>query len=229
MFCRLHDRSRIGVERLLLVELFADERDPCHTTRVALAEGLAFPGAKGRGTWGSRGRHLPGRVRCWLPRCSRAPYRRRRRRSGCARSSKEADAVLAQVNALNQSLEASVEAWNGARYELDATRRQLVVDRRHLHAAERQRRVAIANVAARLRSLYESGDDDQSTLGILLGSSSVSEILDRLDAAHTVAAADKRLTERATVARNRYARAERAAAGRRASPNDCARPARPRA
>ncbi len=123
----------------------------------------------------------------------------------------EADAVLAQVNALNQSLEASVEAWNGARYELDLTRRQLVVDRRRLHAAERQRRVAIARVAGRLRSLYESNDDDQSTLGILLGSTSVSEILDRLDAARTVAAADKGLTERATAARNRYARAERAA------------------
>ena len=124
---------------------------------------------------------------------------------------KEADAVLAQVNALNQSLEASVEAWNGARYELDVTRRQLVVNQRRLHAAERQRSVAIANVAARLRSLYESGDDDQSTLGILLGSSSVSEILDRIDAAHAVATADKMLTERATAARNRYARAERAA------------------
>ena len=42
----------------------------------------------------------------------------------------EADAVLAQVNALNQSLEASVEAWNGARYELDVTRRE--IDHRQL-------------------------------------------------------------------------------------------------
>jgi len=124
----------------------------------------------------------------------------------------EADAVLAQVNALNQSLEASVEAWNGARYELDVTRRELVVDRRRLHAAERQRRVAIAHVAARLRSLYESSDEDQSTLGILLGSASVSEILDRLDAARAVADADKRLTAQATAARNKYAHAARVAA-----------------
>ena len=100
----------------------------------------------------------------------------------------EADAVLAQVNALNQSLEASVEG----------VERRAVRARRHAAASssstgaacarrERQRRVAIAHVAARLRALYESGDEDQSTLGILLGSASVSEILDRLDAARAVA------------------------------------------
>jgi peptidoglycan DL-endopeptidase CwlO len=125
----------------------------------------------------------------------------------------EARAVLAQVNQLNQSLEASVEAWNGARYELDVTRRQLVVDRRRVGAAERQRRIAVAQVAARLRALYENGDDEsETTLGILLGSGSVSEILDRLDAARVVAAADKRLTEQAIAARDRYARAARVAA-----------------
>jgi peptidoglycan DL-endopeptidase CwlO len=123
----------------------------------------------------------------------------------------QADKVLAQVNALNQSFEASVEAWNGARYELEVTKKQLVVDRHRLRTAEQQRRIAVARVAARLRSLYESGDEDQSTIGILLGSSSVSEILDRLDAARAVAAADRTLTEDATVARNRYAHAERAA------------------
>jgi len=124
----------------------------------------------------------------------------------------QAEAVLTQVNQLNRSFEASVEAWNGARYELEVTKRQLVVDRRRLHTAERQRRVAMAHVAARLRSLYESGDEDQSTLGIVLGSTSVSEILDRLDAARAVAAADKKLTEQATAARNRYAQAARTAA-----------------
>jgi cell wall-associated NlpC family hydrolase len=122
----------------------------------------------------------------------------------------EADAALAKVNALNQSFEASVEAWNGARYELDVTRHELVVDRRRLRSAERQRRDANALVAARLRSLYESGDDD-TTLGIVLGSTSMSEILDRLDAARAVAAADRQLTERATAARNRFARAASAA------------------
>jgi cell wall-associated NlpC family hydrolase len=124
----------------------------------------------------------------------------------------QAAAVLVQVNKLNQSFEASVEAWNGARYQLAVTKRELVVDRRRLRAAEKERSVAMAHVAARLRALYESNDDQNTTLGIVLGSSSVSDMLDRLDAARAVAAADKKLTEQATEARNRYAAATRRAA-----------------
>jgi cell wall-associated NlpC family hydrolase len=124
----------------------------------------------------------------------------------------QAEAVLVQVTKLNQSFEASVEAWNGARYQLAVTKRELVLDRRRLRAAEKERRVAMAHVAARLRALYESNDDQNTTLGIVLGSTSVSDMLDRLDAARAVATADKKLTEQATAARNRYATAARTAA-----------------
>ena len=124
----------------------------------------------------------------------------------------QAEAVLEQVHKLNQSFEASVEAWNGARYQLDVTKRELVVDRARLRTAERQRRVAMAHVAARLRALYENNDDQDTTLGIVLGSTSVSDLLDRLDAARAVAEADKKLTDQATAARNRYAQAARTAA-----------------
>jgi cell wall-associated NlpC family hydrolase len=124
----------------------------------------------------------------------------------------QAEAVLVQVNKLNQSFEASVEAWNGARYQLAVTKRELILDRRRLRSAEKERRVAMAHVAARLRALFESNDDQNTTLGIVLGSSSVSDMLDRLDAARAVAAADRKLTQRATAARNRYAAAARTAA-----------------
>jgi cell wall-associated NlpC family hydrolase len=123
----------------------------------------------------------------------------------------QAEAVLVQVNKLNQSFEASVEAWNGARYQLEVTKRQLVVDQARLRVAERQRRIALAHVAARLRALYEGGDDADTTLGIVLGSTSVSDMLDRLDAARAVAAADRKLTDEATAARDRYAQAASAA------------------
>ena len=120
----------------------------------------------------------------------------------------QAEAVLAQVNKLDQSFEASVEAWNGARYQLQVTKQQLVVDRQRLQVAERQRRIAMAHVAERLRALYERGDDDsETTLGIVLGSTSMSDMLDHLDAARAVAAADKKLADQATAARDRYARA----------------------
>ena len=70
----------------------------------------------------------------------------------------QAEAVLEQVHKLNQSFEASVEAWNGARYQLVETQRELVVDRQRLKAAEKQRRTAMAHIAARLRALYETSD-----------------------------------------------------------------------
>jgi cell wall-associated NlpC family hydrolase len=119
----------------------------------------------------------------------------------------EAQQVLAQVNALDQRFEASVEAWNGARYELVRTRTQLRADRRMLRIAERQRRLAVARVEARLVGLYES--DQPTTIGILLGSTSVSDVLSRLDAAHTVAAADHRLAVQTEHARAKYARIAR--------------------
>jgi len=120
----------------------------------------------------------------------------------------QASAVLAQVNALDQRFEASVEAWNGARYELTVTRKKLAVDRARLHTAERDRQVAVARLARRVRAIYENGDQP-TTLGILLGSTSMSEVLDRINDADTVAAADKELATQTTAARNRYSRIAR--------------------
>ncbi|MGZ4334941.1 MAG: NlpC/P60 family protein [Gaiellaceae bacterium] len=120
----------------------------------------------------------------------------------------QAAAVLAQVDALDRSFEASVEAWNGARYELGVTRRKLTVDRARLRVAEQQRHAAIARLEARVRALYESSDDP-TTIGILLGSTNVSDLIDRLDAASAVAASDRRLTAQTTAARDRYARVAR--------------------
>ena len=121
---------------------------------------------------------------------------------------RQAQVVLAQVAALDQRFEASVEAWHGAQYELQLTMHQLVLDRRALRLASVEKRVALARVRARIVSLYESSADT-STLGIFLGSTSVSDILDRLDAARQVEAADHRLALQTAAARNRYAAAVR--------------------
>jgi peptidoglycan DL-endopeptidase CwlO len=123
----------------------------------------------------------------------------------------EARSVLAQVNSLDQRFEQSVEAWNGARYELVITRRKLADDRVRLRAAQRDRRVAVSRLAARARAMYESSDQP-TTLGILLGSTSMSDFLDRLNEANTVAAADRQLARQTTAARNRLARVAREAA-----------------
>jgi cell wall-associated NlpC family hydrolase len=120
----------------------------------------------------------------------------------------QAQQVLQQVNALDAQFGRTVEAWNGARYELDKTRRQLVSDRAALRQAERQQRIAIAHVKARLIALYESSDEP-TTISVLFGSSTLSDMLDRLDAAQTITAADHNLAVETTAARVRYAAAER--------------------
>jgi peptidoglycan DL-endopeptidase CwlO len=121
---------------------------------------------------------------------------------------RQAQAVLAQVSALDQRFEASVEAWHGAQYELQLTKKQLAIDRRALRIASAEKRVALARVRARVVALYED-PSDTTTLGIFLGSTSVSGMLDRLDAAHQVEAADHRLAVQTAAARSRYAAAVR--------------------
>src|SRR5258707_9125330 len=120
----------------------------------------------------------------------------------------QAQQVLRQVNALDQKFGRTVESWHGAQYELAKARDQLARDRRLLRAAKQQERIAIARVRARLIALYESSDEP-TTISILLGSSTVSDMIGRLDAAQAISASDHRLAVEATAARSHYAATER--------------------
>jgi peptidoglycan DL-endopeptidase CwlO len=130
----------------------------------------------------------------------------------------EARRVLAQIEALDNQLGHTVEAWNGARYTLGKSRQQLAAELVLLRIAKQQRHRAIAQVNARLVGLYEN-PDPQTTIGILLGSSSVSDMISQLDAANLVSNTDHRLALEATAARDRFAavaRTARATANRQA-------------
>jgi cell wall-associated NlpC family hydrolase len=120
----------------------------------------------------------------------------------------QAQRVLQQVNALDLQFGRTVESWHGAQYELARTRRQLATDRQLLHAARLQERIALERVQARLIALYESSDEP-TTISILLGSSTFSDLIGRLDAAQAISASDHRLAVQATAARSRAAKAER--------------------
>jgi cell wall-associated NlpC family hydrolase len=119
----------------------------------------------------------------------------------------EAQSVLDQVNALGHRLDASVEAWHGAQYELARTKGQLTKDQASLKVAKRQQQIALARVRARLVALYESSDDP-TTIAVLFGSSSVSNLLNRLEAVDAIASSDHRLAIETTAARARYAAVE---------------------
>ena len=120
----------------------------------------------------------------------------------------QAQRVLQQVNTLDLQFGRTVEAWHGAQYELDKTRRQLATDRALLRVAKQQEQIALARVRARLIALYESSDEP-TTISIFLGSSTVSDLIGRLDAAQAISAADHRLAVETTAARTRYAATER--------------------
>ena len=137
----------------------------------------------------------------------------------------QAEHVLAQVNALDEQFGRTVEAWNGARYDLGIAERTLKADRVALQSAERQRRLAVARVEARLVGLYESSDQP-TTISILFGSSTVSQMVSRFDAVRTVSDADHQLAVETTAARDRYAAAARAAAADRTAQSRCGEAAR---
>jgi cell wall-associated NlpC family hydrolase len=122
----------------------------------------------------------------------------------------QARQVLAQIDALDNQLGRTVEGWNGARYALGNSRRQLAAQLVLLRIAKQQQHRAIAQMNARLVGLYEN-PDPQTTIGILLGSSSVSDMISQFDAANVVSTADHRLALETTAARNRYSAAARSA------------------
>lgn len=120
----------------------------------------------------------------------------------------QAQAVLAQVSALDQRFERTDEDWNVARLQLRAADASLAKNRQALHRAQAAERLAQARVAERLVTLYET--DNPSTIDVLAGSSSLGEIIDRVEATQAVTAADHRLAVQAASVRIRLANAREA-------------------
>ncbi len=121
---------------------------------------------------------------------------------------REAQVVLAQVDALDRQLGNTVEQWDGARYELGKVRARLTANRAALAVAERARRQAERMVQARLVTIYES--DEPTTIDVVLGSSSLGDLIDRLQAEQSVASSDRHLAAHATSIRDTLAAAEAA-------------------
>ncbi len=121
---------------------------------------------------------------------------------------REAQVVLAQVNALDSQLGKTVEAWDGARYDLGQVKAQLTANQASLSIAERAQRHAEQLVQARLVTIYES--NQPTTIDVVLGSASLGDLIDRLQAARSVATSDRQLAKQATQVRIQLATARRA-------------------
>jgi peptidoglycan DL-endopeptidase CwlO len=99
---------------------------------------------------------------------------------------------MTEVESLNGNLEQTIEAYNYANIELDRIEADLASNAKHLEAAKKSLVVAQDRIAKRLRDLYVNGEGD-STLEVLLGSSSLDDIIARLDAIERVSSQDSQI------------------------------------
>ena len=105
------------------------------------------------------------------------------------RAEARAQDVLAQIQAIDSSLSHAIEAYNLANVKLDRIQKDLVRNRRHLGLAKQNLGSAHQRLADRVVSLYTSGEDN-STVAVLLGSSSLNDLLDRVETANRVSEQD---------------------------------------
>ena len=104
----------------------------------------------------------------------------------------QAEAIVAEVESMGHELEATIEAWNYANIQLDELDADLATNAKHLVAARKSLVISQQRIQERLRDLYINGEGD-STLEVILGSSSLDDIIARLDAIERVSSQDTRI------------------------------------
>jgi cell wall-associated NlpC family hydrolase len=121
----------------------------------------------------------------------------------------EAQRILAELDQMDAQLSKVVEASDKANWKLAETKRELASTRVELGIAreslQRSRRVLSRLVVSR----YTNSDcESSSTLAVLLGSSSVQDVLDRLDAVQRISDHDARVVEQVKSYGERVAKRE---------------------
>ncbi len=108
-------------------------------------------------------------------------------------TSKQAQAkqVLAEIQSIDANLEKVVEAYNASEIKLDAIKEEQRVNERRLEVARSNFTHAQTFLQQRIIALYTS--EDQSTLEILLGASSLDDLLDRVDTVDRLSEQDTRI------------------------------------
>jgi cell wall-associated NlpC family hydrolase len=101
----------------------------------------------------------------------------------------QAQSVMAQIQSLDGSLEHAIEAYNLANEKLNAIRGDLKQNRVDLTVAEHNLTGAQKALAARVVAIY-TADESDSTLDVLVGSSSLEELVDGLEAVSSVSKQD---------------------------------------
>ncbi len=127
----------------------------------------------------------------------------------------EAQRVFAEVQQLDASLGRADERVNLANLRLAAVQRDLVVNKHELAVAKRNLVKSQKAIAQRLVSLYTTPQD--STLEVILGASSLNEILTRVDNANRISSLDTEVLSQVNTFRSAVKRHELALVKARAA------------
>jgi peptidoglycan DL-endopeptidase CwlO len=108
---------------------------------------------------------------------------------GVAAKQAQAQQVLAQIQRIDESMGPAVEAYNLANVKLHKIEGALRENRRQLKVARKNLKFAQASLANRLVAAYTSTQDN-STLSVLLGSTSLEDLLNRIEAVNSTSRQD---------------------------------------
>jgi cell wall-associated NlpC family hydrolase len=114
-------------------------------------------------------------------------------------ASKQAQArqVLAQIQQIDNSLGAAVESYNLANVQLKKIESDQRENRQQLKLTRANLKVAQDSLAARLVSAYTSTQDN-STLSVLLGATSLDDLLNRIEAVNSTSQQDASIVQQVT-------------------------------
>ncbi|MGZ4379645.1 MAG: NlpC/P60 family protein [Gaiellaceae bacterium] len=109
----------------------------------------------------------------------------------------QAQQVLAQIQQIDDSLGAVVESYNLANVQLKRIESDQRENRRQLKLTRANLKVAQDSLAARLVSAYTSTQDN-STLSVLLGATSLDDLLNRIEAVNSTSRQDASIVQQVT-------------------------------
>jgi cell wall-associated NlpC family hydrolase len=110
----------------------------------------------------------------------------------------EARQVLGQIDELDRSLGLAIEEYNRATVRLDEIKGAQAINRRQLAIARRNLERSQVALGRHLVAMYVAGEDN-SGLGVLLGATSLTNFIDRLETLERVAEQDERVAREVKV------------------------------
>ena len=116
--------------------------------------------------------------------------------------------MYARVAAINARLDGVVQAWDGARVRLADVKARLRSNEIRLRGARANLAGAQARIEQRLRQLYVTPTPDD--LAVLAGATSISDLIDRLEAVRVLSSQDAAIAQEAERYRQQVARTESA-------------------